>query len=233
MTELEIKGTAKKKAISMFRVTLTKGDGERIVRDMPVDVLIKILGDSGFKEERAEVMEVPEFLLTGEYIRYANIRYSEKKKGFAFAKVLPPERTGFLLYDKIPVFIPQPRRLVFYASEGQFEVFAIKTDACKRLYWYPLGHVQQSGYVCKGNLVMKASTLSEATKQINDFFIAGTEGHYFEEGKTIKENYSFGEMINILQGMDSFPTKWLQPARDYRGSLSLEDAWGEFLRRLT
>lgn len=234
MANLKIEGNATDGCIANFRVTYDSEDGEIIVRDMFVSDVCKLLDGHSHDTSKGFDLELPYELLADGIERYrVHVNTDGEVEYFTFVKILPPEKTGFLLYSRIPVVIPQPRRLILYSSNGEIRIFALKGSgklkANTPLYWYPLGHVQRNGDVCKGNCVMRAKNLKEASGRINDFFIAGTEGHYYHPGETIKEAMSFGDMMNRLQETDKFPEEWLIPASDWyhgeKGSLTFYDVW--------
>ena len=241
MAKLKIEGNATDGCIANFRVTYDSEGGEIIVRDMVVNDVCKLLDGHTHDTSKGFDYELPAEILAEGYEKYlVHVNMDGKAEYFAIAKVLPPEKTGFLLYGRIPVVVPQPRRLVLYSSYGEIKIFALKGNgkltASTRLYWYPLGHVQRDGSVCKGNCVMKAKDLKEAEKRISDFFIAGTEGHYFHKGETIKEDLSFGDMMNRLQEMDTFPEEWLVPAnggyKTKKEGHTFRDGWRDFRDQL-
>jgi len=231
--KLRIEGEMKEGIVATFQVTFEKEDGEVIVRDMTVAALCELLDAHTHDLRKSFPYEVPKELLSEEIERYRVFFNTDgEPERFEFVKILPPEKTGFLLFGKIPVVVPQPRRVILYSSDGEIKIFALKgSEKLKKgtlLYWYPLGHVEEDGGVCKGNVKMRAKDTTEAFLRIGDFFIAGTEGHYYVSGKTIKKEFSFAEMIDHLQKMDRFPEEWLQPAKSFRTGkkqLTFGDIW--------
>lgn len=234
MSKLRIEGEAEERSIVTFRVTFEENNGEVTTREMPVTDLCRLLDGTTREVRKSVSFEVPKSVLGPGIEKYCEIMDAEgKRKGFSFATVLPPEKTGFVLFHKIPVIVPQPRRLVFYSSLGDLRIYALKEGDINKdtaLWWYPLGHVQASGSVCTGNVPMRADSYEEARDKIRDFFIAGTEGHYYSKGETITKKYSFGDMMNRLQEMDTFPEEWLTSAKLSRGKApTFQNAWEEFI----
>ena len=222
-----------------FKVSYFQGNGQTIVKKMTVDELAYLLNHSSVKEEEEKSLTAetpPEYLGNG-LIRYGTTitlkNGAVKEERFSFALVLKKEHTGFLCLGQ-PVYVPQPRRLIFYSSNGEINIFALKDGEVAPhtpLWWYPLGHVTNGGSVCKGNVPMKASAIEEAKKKITDFFIADCLGHYYQQNVTVKKDWSYSKLMNELQKKETFPDEILQPARMFNGKdLTFELARQRFLK---
>ena len=219
---------------SLFDVLVTESTGEVIKRTLPLEDFVNLLADcTKIKKEKRpmiEVSKVPNNCL--------KLRQGEKPCDFDAAFFLKEEIVGAKILGN-PMRFPQPRRVVFISHRGaesgtygrtNLRVYAVKdkdiTDTTK-LFWYPLGHVGEDGHVCTGNAGagVDLSSVDKSQDYFDAFFGAECSGHYYSKGGTIKEDMSYGEMMETLSGLSEFPYEWLQPSRC--GSVS--QAWSLFV----
>lgn len=218
---------------SLFEVLVKKAEGEVIKRTLPLSDFINLIANNVvIKEEEVAMIETP--IPKGCF----KLRVGERPEDFDAAFFLPEEVIGAKILGN-PMRFLQPNRVVFIShrkKEGtsfdstSLYVFAVKdaeiTDKTS-LFWYPLGHVGQNGSVCSGSSGTKINSILDSHKYFDSFFGAESSGHYYSSGKTIKENMSYGEMMETLSNLNKFPyDEWLVPASPN----NVKAAWNNFIK---
>lgn len=221
--KLQITSETNEDYYSLFHVKSEGRNGQILDKDLTIDELANALVQNIYTPRTHEYVSVPSSILSDNLLAY-KVSNDGNVADFKAAFILPAEHTGFICLG-LPVYVPQPKRLVLYQStNGHLHVYALKDNDLNTLYWYPLGHVQADGSVCRGSVSTTSSSIEEALIKINDFFIGENSGHYYTEGRTLKEKMSFGQFISSLDRKETFPEDLLVKAsfKDF------EQAWRNF-----
>lgn len=125
-----------------------------------------------------------------------------------------------LMYYEQSYVVPWPD-LVFYFRTAKGAITHSKLYALdgaptpkKELKYYPFGNVHQDGRICwGGNVLPKMEVLKDFDKVVTLFFGAGTNDDLYKkfvlkEGRKKRELMQ-RELLEILKGMDKFPSKCL------------------------
>lgn len=190
----------------LFDVTVNDC-GKEFHKIVTLTNLVKCLNESSVIKEKISYVKMPEM---------KNLLYYEGTSDptvFKAILTIEPKRIGYLCCSK-PVYVPSPKILVAIDSKSKsahnIKIFAMKKRGMK-LYWFPLGHVQNNGYTCFGNADVIIDRVEDVERGLTSFFNSNKEGHYFSK-ETIKPNFTYQEMHDVLDGMEMFPEEWLVPS---------------------